>query len=66
MRTYRTTSRRLEEFLFAHFIKFKEQYRNLSGDTVWVYEDTRKLRDTIWEYGELLKQNGLIDDGSSA
>ena len=53
MRTYKTTSRRLEEFFYCHLITAKEQYKNAAGETVWVYDDTTRLREVLAEYEEI-------------
>lgn len=61
METYRTSSRRLEQFLYAHFIHFIAQQRNLAGNTVWIYERTPRLLDTLKEYSELCRRVGVKD-----
>ena len=52
-RLYRTSSRRLEEFLYCHLIVANEQYKNAAGNTVWVYDDTPRLREILAEYEDI-------------
>ena len=56
MNSYKTTSRRLEEFFWCHLIAAKEQYKNVAGQTVWVYDDTARLRNILAEYEEIHRQ----------
>ena len=63
--TYRTTSRRLEQFMYAHFIHFIAQQRNEAGDTVWIYEKTNRFKNTLNEYIELCRMAGISDGRAS-
>lgn len=39
MKQFITDDRRLEQFLFAHFIHFERQIKNERGLTAWIYTE---------------------------
>ena len=50
MKQFITDDRRLEQFLFAHFIPFERQIKNERGLTAWVYIEGPRLFHVIAEY----------------
>lgn len=57
VRTYETTNRKLENFLFIHDIFHLSYYKSpIDGLTVWVYADTPELRRVVAEYMEIAKR----------
>lgn len=60
MNEYCTSNRRLEQFLYAHFISFDRQYKNEQGLTVWAYHRTRELMMVVHEYEQLCRQKGQV------
>lgn len=53
MKLFETTDRRLEQFLFVHYIPFEAQYKNESGLTVWRYTPSPRLFCKVQEYQRL-------------
>ena len=53
-RIYKTTSRKLEEFLFVHDIHWSSTYRNHEGRLVWVYLLTSAAEQVIQEYRQII------------
>lgn len=53
MKLFETTDRRLEQFLFVHYIPFESQYKNECGLTVWRYTPSPRLFCTVQEYQQL-------------
>ena len=47
MKQFITDDRRLEQFLFAHFIPFERQIKNERGLTAWVYTESPRLFHVI-------------------
>lgn len=47
---FTTTSWRLEQFLFAHDIRFLTFHKNLDGMTEWVYEKNPEVMEVVEEY----------------
>lgn len=43
MKLFETIDRRLEQFLFVHYIPFESQYKNERGLTVWRYTPSPRL-----------------------
>lgn len=52
-RRFETSNRRLEEFFFAHDVRFDRYYRGLDGITVWVYELDTEGQRMLEEYRAL-------------
>ena len=65
MKQFITDDRRLEQFLFAHFIPFERQIKNERGLTAWVYIESPRLFHVIAEYKALCAQFGGDDHGKS-
>ena len=63
MNEFHTADRRLEQFLFAHFIPFKTQTKDVQGYTIWSYADTPRLRDVVAEYQTLIAEQGARTGG---
>lgn len=57
MNVFETSNRKLEQFLFAHFIRHESWYKSDDEMTVWVYQDTPELRAVVAEYKELVSKN---------
>lgn len=55
---FSTTDRKLEQFLYAHFIPFDNQSKNMHGLNVWHYTKTPRLLRTVREYKTLNEQFG--------
>ncbi len=55
---FTTTDRRLEQFLYAHFISFDHQTKNRRGRTVWHYTRSPRLFSVLAEYRALCAQFG--------
>lgn len=55
---FSTTDRKLEQFLYAHFIPFDSQSRNARGFNVWHYAATPRLLRTVREYRILSERFG--------
>lgn len=53
---FSTDERRLEQFLFAHFIRFDFQSKDDRGHTTWHYADTPWLRQVVAEYRQLCQR----------
>lgn len=53
MKLFETIDRRLEQFLFVHYIPFESQYKNERGLTVWRYTPSPRLFCTVQEYQRL-------------
>lgn len=49
-KVFETTSKKLEEFLFVHDIRFASSYRNIEGLTVWVYPRNETVDHVVQEY----------------
>ena len=60
MNEYQTSNRRVEQFLFAHFIPFDRQFKDEQGLTVWVYPRTREVMSVVHEYEQLCRQKGRV------
>lgn len=54
MNTFETSNRKLEQFLFAHFIRYKSWYKSDDNMTVWVYDDTPEVKKVVAEYRALV------------
>ena len=65
MKQFITDDRRLEQFLFAHFIPFERQIKNERGLTAWVYTESPRLFHVIAEYKALCAQFVGDDHGKS-
>ena len=63
MNLFNTSDRRLEQFLYAHFIPFEHQSKDLLGYTIWSYLDTPRLRQIIDEYIALIAEYAMKKDG---
>lgn len=63
MNIFHTSDRRLEQFLYAHFIPFDRQTKDTCGLTVWSYNETPRLRQVIAEYKVLNAEHGDNADG---
>lgn len=55
---FSTTDRKLEQFLYAHFILFDRQSKNARGLNVWHYAATPRLLRTVREYRGLSERFG--------
>ena len=53
--TFETTNRRLEQFLFAHFIRYSTWYKGADGMTVWVYPSTAEVMRVVAEFRALVE-----------
>ena len=58
MRMFVTDERRLEQFLFAHLIRFDNQRKDRRGYTVWEYRVTPRLLRIVEEYREMIAEFG--------
>lgn len=58
MTTFETTCRQLEQFLFAHYIHFASWHKNEEGFTVWVYDNTEEVTETVAEFDRILAKHG--------
>lgn len=47
---FTTANMRIEQFLFAHRIRYKRLYKNDDMMTVWVYDRTPDLERIVAEY----------------
>lgn len=56
MKQFITDDRRLEQFLFAHFIHFERQIKNERGLTAWIYTESRYLLQVVEKYRALCKK----------
>lgn len=65
MKQFITDDRRLEQFLFAHFIPFERQIKNDRGLTAWVYTESSRLFHVVAEYEALCAQFGGEEHGKS-
>lgn len=65
MMHFTTADRRLEQFLYAHFIPFDSQGKNGSGYTVWHYGLSPRLLRTVAEYRSLTQRYGHLRKGKS-
>ena len=65
MKPFVTTDRRLEQFLFAHFIPFERQFKTERRLTAWVYAESPRLFHVIEEYEALCAQFGRYEHGQS-
>lgn len=59
MSIFHTSDRRLEQFLYAHFIPFERQSKDLQGQTVWSYPETPRLKQVVAEYSALIAEYGV-------
>lgn len=48
--TFKTCNFKLEQFLFAHDIRFKSWRKNDDGLTEWVYDKTPELTRVVEEF----------------
>ena len=53
MMKFETSNRRLEQFFFAHDVRFISFYRGRDGLTVWVYELDEEEQRVLEEYRAL-------------
>ena len=60
MNTFETCNRKLEQFLFAHFIRHESWYKNEDNLTVWVYPDTPNVRKVVAEYRTLVQEQKKV------
>lgn len=51
---FQTTSRKLEEFLYLHDIRFVDTYLNEDALHVWVYKLTPYVQHVIDEYRQII------------
>lgn len=51
---FETNSRKLEQFLFVHDIRFDHFYKDRDNMTVWVYHDSHELQQTVDEYRRIV------------
>ena len=65
MKQFITDDRRLEQFLFAHFIPFERQIKNERGLTAGGYTESPRLFHVIAEYEVLCARFGGNDYGKS-
>lgn len=56
MNYFTTTDRRLEQFLYAHFIPFHHQSKDQRGHTVWHYQTSPRFVLVLNEYKKLCKK----------
>ncbi len=56
MKHFITDDRRLEQFLFAHFIPFERQIKNERGLMAWVYTENPRLIQVVEEYRTLCRE----------
>lgn len=59
---FQTTSRRLEEFLHVHLIRWVSQDKDEYGDTQWTYEDTEELRRVVVEFKSIMKKDRRLSN----
>ena len=52
--TFETSSRKLENFLYAHDIEAARYYKDIDGLTVWVYPDNEEVRECVDEYRRIV------------
>jgi hypothetical protein len=50
---FETMSRKLEQFLYLHDIRWSSSYRNVDGVQVWVYKLTPETQRVINEFREI-------------
>ena len=55
-RTYETTNRELENFLYAHDIFYRSWYKSHDFLTTWVYDVTPEFQHVVNEYGYVLER----------
>ena len=48
--TFKTSARKLEQFLFVHDIHHQSFYKDEDNMTVWVYPNTEEVREVVDEY----------------
>lgn len=58
MKLFTTDERRLEQFLFAHLIRFDRQRKDERGYTVWEYAVTPRLLRVVQEYRDMMAEYG--------
>lgn len=51
---FETSSRKLENFLYAHDIEAARFYKDIDGLTVWVYPDNEEVRECVDEYRRIV------------
>lgn len=51
---FETASKKLEEFIHVHHIRWVSSHRNPDGLTVWVYERTPRLDAVVEEYRQIV------------
>ena len=56
MNWFTTDDRRLEQFLYAHFIPYDHQEKDQRGHTVWYYTRSPRLFSVLDEYKTLCAQ----------
>ena len=57
--TFQTMSSKLEQFLYAHGIRFSSTHSDADGMQVWVYKLTPETQRVVDEFRELfVKKNG--------
>lgn len=59
---YKVTSRKLEEFLHVHLIRWVSQDKDDFGETCWLYEDTDELRRVVHEYKTIVAKNRRLSN----
>ena len=58
MKTFETTNRKLENFLYVHRISFIKQRKTEDGLNCWEYVVTDEFKRVIEEYKELYCEKG--------
>lgn len=58
MKLFSTDERRLEQFLYAHLIRFDSQRKDARGYTVWEYIITPRLLRVVQEYRDMMTEYG--------
>lgn len=53
-RTFETTCRPLEQFLFMHDIRHVSWHKNIDGLTVWVYPNNTEVQEVVSEYRRIV------------
>lgn len=59
MKEFHTSDRRLEQFLYAHFIPFERQTKDLQGYTIWSYLETPRVKQIVDEYSALIAEYSM-------
>lgn len=63
-KTFETSARPLEQFLFIHDIFFREWKKSVDGMTVWVYDVTPELERVVKEYRDIVARRSARKGGA--